>query len=72
MEFNRVSHALRTILGMNKKFPGYRELFLEGCVKGEAGSKSQETALKGKSCFKKPGSGLKSVEPTLKGRVRFL
>ena len=27
MEFNRVSHALRTILGMNKKFPGYRELF---------------------------------------------
>ena len=34
MEFNRVSHALRTILGMNKKFPGYRELFLEGCVKG--------------------------------------
>ena len=34
MEFNRVSHALRTVLGMNIKFPGYRELFLEGCVKG--------------------------------------
>ena len=55
-----------------KKFPGYRELFLEGCVKGGFGLKSQETALKGRSGFKKPGSGFKSVEPTLKSRVRFL
>ena len=70
MEFNRVSHALRTVLGMNKKFPGYRELFLEGCVIGGAGSKSQETALKGKSCFKKLGG--KSVEPNLKARARLL
>ena len=55
-----------------KKFPGYRELFLEGCVKGGAGSKSKETALKGRSGFKKPGSGFKSVEPAQKTRVRLL
>ena len=41
MEFNRVSHALRTILGMNKKFPGYRELFLEECVKGGPAQKAR-------------------------------